>query len=271
MKSPKQRPNGSDGKAFRRVLIKKVLFGVGALGIADTILMVAIAAGLNLGTLLPGTAGLVLILWALFAGRLPLNFSSGFGRNIKMFLLALFVVWAASFILVQAFILRHAFAPRAPETDWCLVLGAGLRDGRPSLNLQRRITAASDYLDRYPRARVVVTGGRDRNESITEAEGMRRALIEKGVAASRIYLEEKAASTLENLRYSREVILTAGGSLGGGVSVITSDFHLLRVRLLARRLDMKVHCVAAPTPWYLLPNTCLREYFALIKSLLVDW
>ncbi|HQN02253.1 MAG TPA: YdcF family protein, partial [Candidatus Hydrogenedentes bacterium] len=119
--------------------------------------------------------------------------------------------------------------------------------------------------------RVVVSGGQGRNETITEAEGMRRALVKQGVAAERIYLEDRASSTLENLRYSRDVILATGGNTDRGFAVVTSNFHLLRVRLLAKRVGMRVWCVPAPTPWYLLPNVCLREYFALIKSLLADW
>ncbi|OQB35713.1 MAG: hypothetical protein BWY09_02195 [Candidatus Hydrogenedentes bacterium ADurb.Bin179] len=91
------------------------------------------------------------------------------------------------------------------------------------------------------------------------------------MAAERIYLEDRASSTLENLRYSRDIILATGGNTDRGVAVVTSNFHLLRVRLLAKRVGMRVRCVPAPTPWYLLPNVCLREYFALIKSLLADW
>lgn len=246
------------------------LIGLGLLGVSDTVLMLAIAAGINLGTLLPGAAGFPLMVWALFTRRSPLNFSSlrRWGVNTIFFLVL--CSGAVSFIAVQVLILEQARGSGMPESTWCILFGAGLRHDRPSLTLQRRIDTACSYLARHPRARVVVSGGRGRNETITEAEGMRRALVKKGVASSRIFLEEQASSTLENLRYSQEVIRATGGA-PERVVAITSDFHALRVRLLARRVGMNVWCVPAPTPWYLLPNVCLREYFALIKSFLVDW
>ena len=52
--------------------------------------------------------------------------------------------------------------------------------------------------------------------------------------------------------------------------VLSSNFHLFRIRLLARRLGLEVAPLAAPTPWSILPNCCLREFFALLKSLVMD-
>lgn len=29
--------------------------------------------------------------------------------------------------------------------------------------------------------------------------------------------------------------------------------------------------IPSPTPWYIVPNVYLREYFAVVKSLIFDW
>lgn len=251
-------------------IAKKVILALGVLAIADTALILAISGGKNLGTLLPGAAGLLLATWAWRTRHAGLDFSYLRRWNVKTLVFVLCCMGAISFIAAGALILGSAFDRGEPETDWCILLGAGLRGDCPTLTLQRRLDTAVSWLARHPDARIVVTGGQGTNETITEAEGMRRYLEEKGVAPSRIFAEDKASSTLENLRYSMEIIQGAGGSPVGAVSVISSDFHCFRVRLIAARLGLTVHLVPAPTPWYLLPNACLREYFALVKSLLLD-
>lgn len=99
---------------------------------------------------------------------------------------------------------------------------------------------------------------------------MAEYLTARGVDRSRIFLEDKATSTMENLRLSKVLLQHNGGPPPWKADVVTSGFHLLRVRMLARRVGLELQPVAASTPWYLLPNACLREYFAVIKSSVLD-
>ena len=250
--------------------INKVIWGLGLLGIADTALILAISGGINLGTVLPGIGGAAFIVWAIFRPRASLDFSFLKHWSLKTAAFALFTAWLLTFVAVEAMILNSAAGNADPEADWYIVLGAGLRGDRPSLTLRRRLIAASAYLKRYPDARGVLSGGRGLNEALTEAEVMRRYLVDDGIAPSRIFLEVRATSTYENLRYSKEVTAKAGAREGDRICVVSNDFHLLRVRMLARRLGMDIQAMGAPTPWYLLPNVCLREYFAIVKSFLLD-
>jgi uncharacterized SAM-binding protein YcdF (DUF218 family) len=251
-------------------VVTKLIFCLGLLGIADSVLIVAIRGGVSLGTLLPGATGILFIVWGFFRPRTGLDFTFLHQWGIKTFAFILFCCWAFSFLLVQVLILWHAFGNKTAETDWCILLGAGLRGDRPTLTLKCRIDTAAAYLTKHPKMRVVVSGGQGPGESITEAEAMRRGLVQGGVDPARILLEDKSTSTAENLRYSRDVIKKAGGNDAALVSVISSDFHLFRVGLLAHRQGLQVCLVPARTPWYLLPNTCGREYFALIKSVILD-
>jgi uncharacterized SAM-binding protein YcdF (DUF218 family) len=52
---------------------------------------------------------------------------------------------------------------------------------------------------------------------------------------------------------------------------VTSDFHIFRARILARRFGFDAYAIAAPTPRVILLNSYLREFFAFIKSMLVDY
>lgn len=250
--------------------VKKLILALGVLGAADTAILAANSSGVNLGTIMPGAVGVALALWALVQPRAGLDFSFLREWGLRTFLFVLVCCGVLSFLVVQCLILRQAFAGPGPETDWCILLGAGVRGEQPTPILRNRIASAAAYLKRHPNVRVVVSGGQGPGESTTEAEVMRRALVADGIAPARIHLEEKATSTVENLRFSRDVISKAGGNSAGDIGIISSDFHLFRVRLLAQRLGMHVHMLSSPTPWYLVPNMCFREYFALIKSAILD-
>lgn len=190
-------------------------------------------------------------------------------------ILILFGFGLASFLVVQSFILYYAIPGETIETDWCVVLGAGVRKEEPTKTLQRRIDATAAYLKRYDAVRVIVSGGLGAKGTISEAEAMERGLVEAGIDRARIILEPSASSTWENLRYALALIEAEDPAADKSgeklrVAVVTSNFHFFRVQLLAARLDMTVCPVVASTPWYLLPNACLREYFAVVKSWVID-
>ena len=73
---------------------------------------------------------------------------------------------------------------------------------RDRLTLARRLDAALAYLEENPKAYVVVSGGQGAGEDISEAEAMRRYLAARGIEESRILMEDKSMSTLENFLFS---------------------------------------------------------------------
>lgn len=180
-------------------------------------------------------------------------------------------VFLVTFAIVQGFIWSAALdRPQPGQTDWVIVMGAGLRHDRPSLVLRLRLEKALGYIQAHPACSVIVTGGRDHGEARTEAAVMAEWLEGKGIEPSRILVEDRATSTMQNLRYSKVLLQHNGGPPPWNPVVVTSDFHVFRVRMLGDRQDLHLHPLAAPTPWYLLPNTCLREYLAVIKSAMLD-
>jgi uncharacterized SAM-binding protein YcdF (DUF218 family) len=71
---------------------------------------------------------------------------------------------------------------------------------------------------------------------------------------------------MENFKYTREII----GDVDE-ISFITNDFHVFRSGILAKRNGFKAYGYGTPTPGIVLVNSYLREFFALIKSLLLDY
>ena len=148
------------------------------------------------------------------------------------------------------------------DADYVIVLGAGVNGESPSLSMVDRLLSAKEYLETHPDAVAILSGGQGRGEDLTEAEAMHRWLTENGVEAKRLILEDRAASTLENLKYSFALIPDAGAA---SVAVVSSEYHLYRAKYLAETLGYRVGGIPAKTSLPVLKvNYFLREALGLI-------
>lgn len=253
-----------------RIDCRHVRLGLGLLLIIDSVFFLSIGGGVNTGIFLPALIGLCLLAGPSFSHALQARLRPKTYSRLSGVFRAGLLLWLISFILIEGFILWNALPRTEKELDWLIVLGGGLRGETPRLSLVQRLNTAADYLRGHRQTRVIVSGGQGRGESITEAEAMRRFLELRGIESDRIFKEERSSSTLENLVFSK-AILDAHSSDSKAIGVLSSDFHLFRVNMLARRVGLTVSVVPAPSPWYLLPNHALREYLAIIKSMICDF
>ena len=137
-------------------------------------------------------------------------------------------------------------------------------EGHPSILLQDRLDKALDYLEEHPDVQVVVSGGQGPGETMTEGEAMSVWLEAKGIDPSRIIVEDKATSTMENLQFSFELIRAAGGEPDGNCAIVTSEYHLCRAKMMAADLGVEAWGVAGHTTWpTLMLNYFIREAFAV--------
>ena len=153
-----------------------------------------------------------------------------------------------------------------------IVLGAGVNGETPSLSLQTRIDAAGAYLLAHPELPAILSGGQGAGEAITEAEAMRRGLTELGIEEDRLFLEEQSTTTQENFQYSAELLAEKGIAASERVAVVSSDFHLYRAKLNARRVGLAEPVgIPAELPWWWLQvNYFTREAFATVKTMVFD-
>ena len=184
-------------------------------------------------------------------------------KTWRIVLAALLVLGAAVFAVFEAPVISNAKTDAAPQSDYLIVLGAGVNGSAPSLSMVNRLEAALDYLEAYPDAVAIVSGGQGAGEDVTEASAMHDWLIAHGVPESRIVQEEQSTSTRENLENSFAIIRSRGGDPADGVAVVSSEYHLYRAKQMARALGAKPLGVAAETT---LPtmraNYFIREAFA---------
>ena len=155
-----------------------------------------------------------------------------------------------------------------------IVLGCQVKPWGPSILLQDRLDKALEYFEAHPDTVIVTSGAQGADEPSTEAAAMRDYLVERGVPAEQILLEERSTNTLENIRYSLDVLAEHGYDVTADIAVVSNGFHLARVRMIWGRVcggTYSLSTLAAPSSH--MPSRLkmyVREPLALVKSFFVD-
>ena len=105
-------------------------------------------------------------------------------------------------LITEAVIIHASQGEPDRKCQYIVVLGAKVNGTEPSISLSDRITAAYDYLTENPGVIAILSGGQGSDEGISEAECMFRKLTAMGIDKNRLWLEDKATSTWENLNFS---------------------------------------------------------------------
>lgn len=177
--------------------------------------------------------------------------------RIVTFLLCVFLLVAG---ITEALIIKASFGSPHEECEYLLVLGAKVRSDGPSLSLLDRINRAYEYLTEHPNAIAVVSGGKGADEPITEAKCMYDSLVALGISPERIWMEEQATSTWENLQYSLALIEEKTGQRPTKLAVLSSEYHLFRASLFTKAAGAEFIGIPAKTSYPILRmNYFLRE------------
>lgn len=254
----------------KKKLIKVGLFIFAIIAILDTIFIRSRSGGMDFGILLPGLAGIAIILGLIFVNSKIYARNKKFYDKVGKLILIAFTVWFVSFIIVSVMLVSSAISEKDEKVDCVIVLGAGLKGETPTLVLKERLDYTLDYISENPGTKIIVSGGQGYGETITEAEAMKRYLVERGVSEELIIKEEKSTSTFENMVFSKKLYFEKFGMAPEKVMIITNDFHMFRSKLLAKRVGLDAYGISSGTPWWIYPNVFLREYLAVFKSMIFD-
>lgn len=188
--------------------------------------------------------------------RIPLVLRRIFGAAV--------IIGVVMFIIVEGLILSRFHDKGRENLDYIIVLGAQMKPAGPSAVLKFRLDAAYDYLTENENTLCILSGGQGSNEPCSEAEGMYRYLIEKGIAPERLIMEDRSTDTSENIAYSMELI----GDTDASVGIVTNNFHVFRGVRLARTAGFEDVCgIAARSNIYFQLNNMVREFFGVMKDL----
>ena len=170
-------------------------------------------------------------------------------------------------IIADAIVVRYE---PEPDKDYIIILGCGIRgDGTPSPLLRGRIERALSFAEKQKALGgkepvFVVSGGQGPDEPIPESESMRRYLLSRGVPEERILVEDRSTDTHENMRFSKEKIPEGGSD--AKIAFSTTNYHVFRGGLCARRVKMRAVGMGAKTKWYFWPNAAVREFVGLLTE-----
>lgn len=178
-------------------------------------------------------------------------------------------------------------ASGAPDgLDYVIVLGARVKEHALSSSLQKRLDRAIEYAQKNPDTIFVLSGGKGKDEPMSEAQAMYQYMVYNGVNPHHLILEERSVSTVENIafsklaieadRYIRRPAVVKPMGPGGGrvypdkpleIGVLTSNFHVFRARKIAEKWGLEnVYGIAADSDPVLFIHYCVRECASIIKD-----
>lgn len=183
------------------------------------------------------------------------------GLSISFLLILFIFLW----VLTGRWI-NQGLEPKANgENKYAIILGAKVNGTLPSLSLKYRLEAALEYAEKYPHIILILSGGQGPDEDISEAEAMKVFLTSNGISEERLILEDTSTSTYENIELSLALLPDTINS----ITIITSDYHLSRAKIIAQKFNLTADVIAAKTPKIVQLKVRTRERIALLKTHLV--
>lgn len=186
---------------------------------------------------------------------------------LRRVFLALLAAGFAFFAVLEVRVISWARTDNDTPVTAVIVLGAGVNGTEPSLSLRTRLDAALAYVQDKPDIPIIVSGSQGQGEDISEARCMADWLMDRGVDPGRIWLEEQADNTRENIRYSLDMLSERGMDTTANIAVVTSDYHLCRASMYmpGNMVPVAAHMPARYFPLTL--NYYVREAFGVAAEL----
>lgn len=154
------------------------------------------------------------------------------------------------------------------DKDYIIILGCGIKkDGTLLPLLKGRVDKAIEFYHKQlaatgKKAVFVPSGGQGSDEIISEGEAMKRYLLEQGIPEELIMPETKSTNTLENMKFSKELI----GDDDAKVAFSTTNYHVFRSGIFSNQAKLKAEGMGSKTKWYFWPNAFIREFIGLLVS-----
>lgn len=142
--------------------------------------------------------------------------------------------------------------------QYLLVLGCKVEGDQPSSVLADRIRAAGEFLLAHKDVTAIVSGGKGSERNLSEARCIYNGLTAMSILPERIWMEDKAVSTVENFTRSAALLREKTGALPQVIGVLSSEVHLLRAGMIAKKQGIAIVPIPART----------EKRWAFLKALL---
>lgn len=222
----------------------------------------------SLSNLLTLFLGLALIVYVIID---IVNFDRFLNSNLKIFFNSFYIIGLYLLFDILNFLMSsliYQFNRPKMNQDFIIVLGSRLiGDKVPPLLASRVDKAISFYTDQSnvsKSPKIIFSGGQGSDEKISEALGMQLYAISKGIPIEDTILEDKSISTLENMKFSKNIMDKIMPNSYNCVFV-TNNYHLFRAGIYSKLANLKSQGIGSKTAKYFLPNAILREYIAIVS------
>lgn len=152
------------------------------------------------------------------------------------------------------------------DKDFVIILGSKINsDGSLTPLLKGRVDkaiefATKQYENTNKKIIYVPSGGQGADEIISEAEAIKNYLIEHGVNKNQILIEDKSTSTVENMKFSKNIIFENNNN--GNIIFSTTNYHVFRSGIIANNQGIDCEGIGSKTKWYFYTNALIREFIA---------
>lgn len=118
------------------------------------------------------------------------------------------------------------------NADCILVLGAGVRNNKPTPMLNDRLEEAISLYKEGKAPKIIMSGDHGRDD-YDEVNVMKDFAMNKGVPSQDIFMDHAGFSTYESVYRAKEVFKAQK------VIIVTQDYHLYRALFIANALDVE--------------------------------
>jgi uncharacterized SAM-binding protein YcdF (DUF218 family) len=211
-----------------------------------------------------------LVLYVILSRSVLANISAfpEFFRNLFYCVYALIIYYFLHLAQYIISLILCNFSRPKKNQNYIIVLGCWITDGKGTPILVRRLDRAVRFYNSQKEVtsppKLLLSGGKGSDETCSEAEAMKVYLLDQGIPENHLLLEQKSVSTLQNMKFSKEIMDKESGGKPYNCIYATNNYHLLRAGIFARKAGLKADGIGAKTAFYYLPNAILREYIAYL-------
>ena len=108
----------------------------------------------------------------------------------------------------------------------------------------------------------IPTGGQGPDEIMSEGSAMEFYLLSHGAEQYEVLPEKTSVNTYENMLFSKRLIDEVAPE--AKTCFVTTNYHVLRSGILARKVGLDAEGLASDTKWYFWPNGFAREVIAIL-------
>lgn len=146
------------------------------------------------------------------------------------------------------------------DYDCIIVLGAGIRNNKPSPMLEDRLITAIELYNNKIAPKILVSGDHEYKD-YDEVNVMKNYLKENGIPSEDIFMDHAGLSSYDSIYRAKKIFKA------DKVIIVTQKYHLYRSLYIAKSIDLNAYGVSATKRKYMnQTKRDIREVAARIKD-----